>query len=226
MERFGGPLGVWRLGVMLLAAGFWAHQFALQDLADFGWQFRYLSIWALSVGLLASAAVVLAMLDPDAGPPHTLVLFAAALSATQAFCYWALWAGDPAGMATAGIVDAPVRSLYLHGVMPILLWIEAIVLTRATRGALAAAAWLLVVLVAYMLWIEAAVAPLNPSPAGVVRTGLPYPFLNDMTHGLRAIVYAQVAVLGLVMVAAARFAAGRAAAYRGSSARSAANPSR
>ena len=226
MRRLGGPLGVWRLGVLLLAAGFWAHQFALQDLADFGWQFRYVSIWALTVGLLASAAAVRSTFDPDAGAPDTLLLLAAALSATQAVCYWVLRADDPAGMATGGIIDAPVRSLYLHGAMPILLWIEAVLLTRATRGAQAAAAWLLVVLATYMLWIEAAVAPLNPSPSGLVTTGLPYPVLNDMTQGMRAVVYVQAAALGLAMVAAVRFAAGRAAAYRGSSARSAANPSR
>ena len=226
MRRLGGPIGVWRLGVLLLAAGFWTHQFALQDLADFGWQFRYLSIWALTIGLLASAAAVRSTLDPDAEAPDALLLLAAALSGAQAVCYWVLWVDDPAGMATGGIIDAPVRSLYLHGVMPTLLWIEAIVLTRATRGAPGAAAWLLAVLAAYMLWIEAAVAPLNPSPAGPVTTGLPYPFLNDMVQGARAIVYVQAAALGLVMMAAVRFAAGRAAAYRGSSARSAANPSR
>lgn len=227
MRRLGGPVGVWRLGVLLLAIGFWAHQFALQDLADFGWQFRYLSIWALTVAVMASAAAALSPADPEAGSADTIVLLAAALSAMQAVCYWVLRAGDPVGVATEGIVDVSARSLYLHAVMPVLLWIEAIFLTRATRGTLGAAAWLLVVLAAYVLWIEAAVAPLNPVPAGDVRTGLPYPFLNDMTQGARAAVYLRAMVLGLAMLAVVRLAAGRmAASYRVSSSSSAANPSR
>jgi hypothetical protein len=227
MRRLGGPIGVWRLAVLVLATGFWAHQFTLQDLADFGWQFRYLSIWALTIGVISSAAALLSSTDPDAGAADTVVLLAAALAATQAICYWVLRSDERVGMATAGIVDASIRSLFLHVALPILLWIEAIFLTRATRGALGAAAWLVVVLACYMLWIEAAVAPLNPSPAGAMRTGLPYPFLNDMTPDVRAALYVVAVAVGLSMLGAVRLAAGLAAAsYRTSSDRSAANPSR
>lgn len=226
MRRLGGPLGVWRLGVLLLAVGFWAHSFALEDLADFGWQFRYLAIWALSLGIAVGALAVRSSLVPDAGAPESLLLLAAGVSGAQAIVFWWFWLGDPAAVATGGATDGPVRLVYLHAVMPALIWIEAVVLSRAARGAAPAAVWLLVVLAAYMLWIEAGVAPLNPAPAGVATSGLPYPLLNEMTQGARAGLYVECALLALALVLLARWAAGRAAAYSASAARSAASPSR
>lgn len=226
MRRLGGPLGVWRLGVLLLAAGFWAHQFALQDLAVFGWQFRYLTVWALTLGLVAGALTFRSSLAPGAGASDSLLLVAAALAGMQAILYWAIRLEDPEALRAAGAAGGPLGVAYLHVVMPVLVWVETVFLSKAARGALAAACWLIVTLAAYMLWIEAAVAPLNVTPAGLVTAGLPYPFLNEMTQGARGMLYLQAAILGLVLLALARWAAGRTGGYPPSEERSEASPSR
>ena len=101
------------------------------------------------------------------------------------------------------------------------------VLSRAARGGLSAACWVVVTLAAYMLWIEGAVAPLNSAPAGLVTAGLPYPVLNDMTQGIRSGLYLRAAAVALAFLWLARWLAGRFdGAYPGSSAKSEASPSR
>lgn len=226
MRRLGGPLGVWRLGVLLLATGFWAHQFALQDLADFGWQFRYLAVWALTLGLVAGALTFRLSLVPDAGAPDSLLLVASAVSALQAILFWRFQLDDPSVLGPASAGASPLAIAYLHGIMPLLVWIETVFLSRASRGLPAAIGWLLVTLLAYVLWIEAAVLPLNPVPAGAVTSGLPYPLLNDMTQPERIVLYARSSALGLALLVLAGWAAGRGAGSARSEASSAASPSR
>lgn len=226
MRRLGGPLGVWRLGVLLLAAGFWAQQFALQDLADFGWQFRYFAVWALTLGLAAGALTFRLSLVPDAGAPNSLLLVAAAVSALQAVLFWFFRLSDPSAIGAGGAGGDPVRIVYLHVLMPAFIWLEAVVFNRTARAAPAAACWLLMTLAAYVLWIEGAVVPLNPVPAGAVTSGMPYPFLNDMTQGARAALYAKASIVGVGLIGLVHWAAVWADGYSSSASSRAASPSR
>ena len=201
MTRIGGAVGLWRLGVFLLAAGFWAYEFTVQDLADFGWQFRFLAIWALSLSLVSGALALRLSLVPEARPPGTFFTVTAAVNAACVLVFWRLWLADPALAAADG---APPLSAfwYLHGLGPLLQWFEVLVLSRGTRRLGPALGWIGAVAVLYALWIEGAVRPLNEMPGGLVTTGLPYRMLNDMELGARVVVYGEITVLALLLGAA------------------------
>ena len=201
MTRIGGALGLWRLGVFLLAAGFWAYEFTVQDLADFGWQFRFLAIWALSLSVVSGALALRLSLVPDARTPETFFTVAAAVNAACVLVFWRLWLLDP-GLVAADGAPPPSEFWYLHGIGPLLQWFEALVLSRGRRRMAAPLGWIAATAVLYVLWIEGGVRPLNEFPGGRVTTGLPYAALNDMAPDLRLALYAQVALLALLLGAA------------------------
>ena len=196
MTRIGGAVGLWRLGVLILAAGFRAYEFTVQDLANFGWQFRFLAIWALSLSVVSGALALRLSLVPEAEPPETLFTVTAAVNAAAVLLFWRLWLLDPVLVETDGR-SVPAQLWYLNGVGPMLQWVEALVLARGPRRVLAPLGWIAAVAALYVLWIEGAVRPLNDVPGGIVTTGLPYPFLNDMDLAARLTFYAQAAVLAL-----------------------------
>ena len=41
----------WRGTILALMAGFWLWQFTTAELAQFGWQFRFLTNWGLTLSL-------------------------------------------------------------------------------------------------------------------------------------------------------------------------------
>ena len=200
MTQIGGATGLWRLGVFLLAAGFWAYEFTVQDLADFGWQFRFLGIWALSLSLVSGALALRLSLVPGAEPPETFFTVTAAVNAACVVMFWRFWLADP-GTVTTGEMT-PAQLWYLHGLGPALQWIEVLVLSRGARRIAAPVGWIAAVAVLYVLWIEGGVRPLNEIPGGLVTTGLPYPLLNDMEIAARLSLYAQAAIVGIAFGAA------------------------
>ncbi|KKL67976.1 hypothetical protein LCGC14_2129570, partial [marine sediment metagenome] len=90
---------------------------------------------------------------------------------------------------------------YLHGVGPVLQMVDALILFGAFRRPLATLGATLAGIIAYVIWIEGLVGPLNTAPAGLVTSGMPYPFLNDMGFADRAGFYLTTTVTGLVFIA-------------------------
>ncbi|WP_157937699.1 hypothetical protein [Oceaniglobus roseus] len=177
MEQAGRFLA-YRRAVLLLALGYWLYQFRHLGEAGFGWQFRYLTIWALTASLL-SAFAVLRHARGRGTRPDTLASVAAVLNALVVLLYWRLYLIDPALVNGAnGIVWW--QEYYLHLAGPVLQWIDALLLMGAFRAPLRVLGVLAVLVLAYVGWIELAVAPLNATPVGDATSGLPYPFLNDL----------------------------------------------
>ena len=205
MTHIGGAVGLWRLGVLLLAAGFWAYEFTFQDLADFGWQFRFLAIWALSLSAVSGALALRLSLVPESEVPGTLFTVTAAINAASVLMFWRLWLIDPQLVQADGRA-VPSQFWYLHGLGPALQWIEVLVLSRGARRVLPSLGWIAGIAAVYVLWLEGAVRPLNEVPGGTVTTGLPYPFLNDMVLGARLAFYAQAALVALALGAAIAWA--------------------
>ena len=201
MDRLGGGLGLWRFGVFALAAGFWLYQFTTQDLADFGWQFRYLTVWALSLSALSGWFALRVSLRLSDDPHRTLMATAAVINAMVVFLYWRLYLENPAQVNGEAVLPA-LQEWYLHAVGPALQWVEALALTGAFRRLPQTAFGVLGVVVGYVLWIELAVQPLNEVPGGAVTTGLPYPFLNDMEPDARIGFYGLYAGVSLLVLGA------------------------
>ncbi|RMD48686.1 MAG: hypothetical protein D6832_03375 [Alphaproteobacteria bacterium] len=191
---------VFRGIVLALAAFYWIETWFETDLSAFGWQFRYLTIWGLTFNLIAAALMVARSRGRTKRRFDGFIGMTAVVNGIILFMYWRLYFIDPS------LVNGPTplpawREYYLHGLGAVLQWIDAFFIFGAFRDLRGTLARLLAVLLAYILWIEFAVGPLNDAPAGKVTSGLPYPFLNDMTQPQRLRFYAQVVLIGLVIMA-------------------------
>lgn len=194
-----GWVRVYRWGVLLLAAFYFIDRFSVEtyDLTNFGWQFRYLTIWALTLSLVAGAM----MLTPALGSPDKrgaiFVSVTATVNMIVVVSYWRLYFDDPA-LVNGGKAIVAYREYYLHLVGPVLQWIDVLFIKRAFRNPLRTVAWLFVLVLVYVAWTEAVIAPLNATPVGEVTDGLPYPFLNDMALRARMSFYAATFASGVV----------------------------
>lgn len=202
------PRGVraYRWVVLLLAAVFFIDRASTEtfsDLSDFGWQFRYLTIWALTGSLIAAAMMLTPQYGRRNGRGDVAVSVVAVLNMIVVVSYWRLYFDDPTLVNGENRI-VPLREYYLHLVGPILQWIDVLVLKRGFRRMGAVALWLGVLVIAYLVWAEAVVAPLNDGPVGTVTAGLPYPFLNDMAPAARAAFYGVTWASGLVFIALLR----------------------
>ncbi len=192
----------YRWVVFLLALGYWLYQF--QDILDpgvgFGWQFRFLTIWALTASLLSAFAVLRLSLGRTDHRPETLAGVAAVMNVIVVYLYWKLYFENPANVNGNG----PIvwwQEYYLHVVGPVLQWIDAFFLLGTFRRVPPIIVGLLVVVLAYVGWAEVIVHPANARPVGSVTSGLPYPFLNNMRFPARAVFYAGTGALCLIVVA-------------------------
>jgi hypothetical protein len=186
----------------MLALGYWIYQFdqVLDPTQGFGWQFRYLTIWALSASLLYGIAVLRLSLGRTDHRPETLAGVAAVMNVIVVYLYWKLYFDNPASVNANG----PIvwwEEYYLHVLGPILLWIDALVFLGTFRKLAPIMAALVLVVVAYVGWAELIVQPANARPVGTVTSGLPYPFLNNMDIAARGAFYGGTAALSLALVA-------------------------
>ena len=202
------PVTLYRWCVLLLAAFFFLDRFTAEDfgnMAEFGWQFRYLTIWALTGSLIAAAM----MLTPAYGRPgprgEVFVSVVAVLNVIVVVSYWRLYFTDPKLVNGENEIVA-YREYYLHLLGPLLQWVDVLTIKRAFRHMGAAALGLGALVLAYLGWAEFAVEPLNAAPVGTVTAGLPYPFLNDMTPAQRLGFYAATWASGLVFILVLRLA--------------------
>ena len=198
-QRSGRGLVAWRAAILALAAIFWVEQFAHAQMAEFGWQFRFLTIWALTLSLMYAANAFRLALGLTHHRQERLAMVAACVNAIMVTLYWWMRLSDPSAL---GPWEGGVRDLYLHAIGPGLQIVDAVFVLGAFGRPIRAVPGLLLTVVAYVAWIELGVAPLNDAPIGDVTSGLPYPFLNHMDPGNRATFYVAAALGGLAFLGA------------------------
>lgn len=172
---------IYRAIVFALVLGYWIYQFnqMLDQTKGFGWQFRYLTIWALTASLLSALAVLRLSLGRTDHRPETLAGVAAVMNGMVVYLYWRLFLADPANVNDG----SPIlwwQEYYLHGLGPLLQWIDAFVILGVFRRPWQVIGVLALVVLAYVGWSELVVQPANARPVGSVTNGLPYPFLNNL----------------------------------------------
>ena len=225
MDIHSSPVLIWRWIVFLLGAGYCIDQILFGSYSGFGGPFRYLTIWALFLSFY-SASRMLALTEQRITQRHEVTATCAAvLNVMVVYLYWRLFLQDPT-LVNGETASVWYREYYLHALGPALQIIDALFVARVFRRVQRAILPLLGLISVYVAWSELVVGPLNDSPKGSVTNGLPYPFLNSMELGERAVFY--VANGGIAMTLLLSFAAIGWLIYRvlPSAASSAANPSR
>ncbi len=201
MDQRSSRILTYRWIVFLLASGYWIYQFqqVLDPTKGFGWQFRYLTIWALTASLLSALAVLRLSLGATNCRPETLVGVTAVLNGMVVYLYWRLYLADPANVNDG----SPIlwwQEYYLHGLGPLLQWIDAFLILGVFRRPLPVVGTLLAVVFVYVGWSELVVQPTNALPVGSITSGLPYPFLNNMEIGDRIRFYVTSFIMALGIV--------------------------
>ena len=199
----------YRVAVLVLAAAYSVERALAETwvMADFGWQFRYLTNWALTLSLISAGLMLTARYGRRDGPDGTgdgtpgavFASVTAVINMMVVASYWRLYFQDPT-LVNGENAPVPYREYYLHLVGPALQWADVLLLKRGFRHLRATALWLGLLVLAYVAWAELVVAPLNDGPVGSVATGLPYPFLNDMAFPARLGFYAATGAAGLVFL--------------------------
>ena len=175
------------------------------DLGDgFGWQFRYLTIWAL----IAHVYVGYKLLAVSFGGRDTVndgvVGAAAALGLYVVIMYWGLFFIDPQ-LINGDHKPFWLREYYLHLIGPAILWFDTVFIRKALRNIRSMIVFNLSVCILYCIWIEFVIAPFNLEPVGSVTNGLPYPFLNDMSSSERLVFYLISIVIGILPMLLSRY---------------------
>ena len=206
MARIANALVAYRAGVLLLATAVWVLCFADARIVEFGWQFQYLDVWALSLSVLVGCLMLRRSLGWGESRHAVLAGTAAALNAVVIAIHLGPLIGEVASTAHRGAspfaqVGAPLwKSVYLYLVGPALQIADATLILGAFRQIGGALCGVAVVALSYVAWIELAVGPLNDAQDG--SGGLPYAFLNAMALPERLGVYAMAACGGMLVVPA------------------------
>lgn len=190
----------YRIFVLVLTVFYFLDEFRGQtfDLAHFGWQFRFLTIWGLTLSMIAAGMMLTGRYGQRDDRGAIFVSCVAVINMVVVFTYWRLFYEDPNLVLADGKQPALYREYYLHLIGPLLQWIDLLYIKRAFRFPLRTAAWLVVVVACYTIWVELLVQPMNATPAGSVTNGLPYPFLNNMTLDQRFVFYGATYLIALV----------------------------
>lgn len=162
-----------------LALGYWLYQYTQADFSSFGFQYRFLTHWAISLALVVH---FINWRRRAVGLPESYHAFNAAatvLNILVVFLYWRLYFIDPA-LVNGDENPAWYQEYYMHILGPLLITIDAIWFNRAFRGFIKGCLATIFLCLIYIIWIETFVGPLNDMPVGAITSGLPYPFLNDL----------------------------------------------
>lgn len=193
------PVLIFRWFVFLLAAGFVLRQIVFAgDYAHAGGPFRFLTTWAQLLSFFAASRMLALSERRSTHDWPILVAVAAVVNGMVVILFWALWLDDPTKVRAGTPLPWHV-TYYIHAIGPALLWFDALAVYGGLRRFWWSLAALVGTLLAYLIWVEVFVGPLNEVPYGAVTSGLPYPVLNDLEPGVRAALYAQ-AIVGALML--------------------------
>ncbi len=194
--------------IFALAAFYMLRTFVFAaDYSSPGGPFRYLTVWALVLNFVTTSRM-LALSEHrstrDWGP---LVGVAAVTNMLVVFLYWRLFLIDPK-LVNNGTPIWWVE-YYMHLIGPVLLWVDAIFVYRAFHHVWQSLVGLAVLVLGYIAWMELFVGPLNDLPQGLVTSGLPYPFLNNMQWDERLGFYVTTGItVGVLLLVFWAFCAG------------------
>jgi len=191
---------IFRSIVLTLAFGYWLYRFVQTDWTAFGAQFRFLTVWSLTLNLLVAAQMLRISLGWSKARWDAFTSFAVVMSMSVVFNYWRLYLDDPGNFYADGDIIEWHQEYYLHVLGPVLLWFDAFFIHRVFRklGTVFVAALCFGVI--YPAWIELLVQPLNDMPVGNVTNGLPYDFLNNMEWSERLIFYLAITAINFVFI--------------------------
>lgn len=190
----------YRWTVFLLALGYFAYLFWSTDKSAFGWQFRYLTIWALTTNFLVAGQMLRVSLGRTANDWNSFVSMGVVLNVVVVVNYWKLYFENPASLNTSGEGLVWYMEYYLHLLGPLLMAIDAFLILGVFRNLPRVFLYALLLGTAYPVWAEFVVAPMNSQPAGSVTSGLPYPFLNNMAVSERLTFYGVITVTIFVFI--------------------------
>lgn len=193
-------LTLFRWITFLLAGGYCVRMALWSDYVQVGGPFRFLTIWALFLSFFCASRMIARMEGRTERRWDALVAATAVINTMVVILYWRLYFADPASVTRDGELSSWWLEGYLHGLGPALQVVEAVFLHRAFRKPHLGAGVLVGIIALYVAWAELVQRPLNDSPVGSVTTGLPYPFLNSLEFGDRAVFYATNVGVGLVVL--------------------------
>ncbi len=194
------PTLIYRWMVFLLAAGYCLRTIFFSDYSEFGGPFRFLTIWALFLSFFCASRMMALMEGRSERRWDALVATTSVINAMVVFLYWRLFFDDPHSVTRNGEIGDLYLELYLHGLGPLLQWIDAIFIHRAFRRLGSAAVLLIGVVATYLTFGETVVSWTNDTPAGTVTSGIPYPFLNNMEFADRLTFYGFNLAVALVLL--------------------------
>ena len=193
MAWLAGVAAGYRWGVALLAVVMWALCFAEARLAHFGWQFRFLDVWALTLSMVSAAFMLRLAMGWSRSRHEAFAAVVAALNAVVIATHL--------GPLLVGPMAWPGWKLaYLHLLGPALQIADAVLILGAFRRIGGALLGVALTAMAYVAWIELAVRPLNAAADGL--GGLPYAALDAMGPAARLAVYAAATLGGLASLPA------------------------
>ena len=181
---------VYRWIVFGLAAAYAVRMVLVGPYDGAGGPFRYLTIWALFCSFFAASRMIALCEGRTTRRWDGFVGMTAVLNGMVVYLYWSMFLADPSSVTRDGELAQWWLEYYLHGLGPVLQWIDALFIHRAFRRPLSSAAWLAGIVLLYVAWAEFGQRLLNDSPSGTVTSGLPYRFLNSLEPADRAAFYA------------------------------------
>lgn len=194
------PVLIYRWLVFLLAAGYCIRTLIFGGFDAFGGPFRFLTIWALFMSFFAASRMMALMEGRSDKRWDGFVCMTAVINTMVVMLYWRLYFADPTSVTPDGQLAAWHLEMYLHLFGPALQLIDTIFIHRSYRRLGPALVWLLGVIVTYLAWAELVVGPMNETPVGLVTSGLPYPFLNNLEFADRLTFYGINLATGLILL--------------------------
>lgn len=191
----------YRILVFALAFGYWLYQFLKADYSAFGLQFRFLTIWTLTANVIVALQMLRLSLGKTDTRPEAFVSLVVVMNMAVVVQYWRLYFIDPSSVSASGGIPWH-QEYYLHLMGPMLMWADAFLLFGVFKRLRPVFIAALILGIAYPLWIELAVRPLNDNPVGSVTNGLPYPFLNEMELSGRLAFYGFSTIANFVFILA------------------------
>ena len=123
-----------RFIVFTLALGYWIYQFfTVESWTEYGWQFRYLTIWTLTANVIVAAQMLRLSLNKSTNEIPAFISFVVVMNISVVVNYWRLYLADPENFYRDGDNIDWWQEYYLHVLGPLLMWIDAFFIHGAFR---------------------------------------------------------------------------------------------
>lgn len=201
MDQSAPALRTIRWGIFLLTASFFAFKLFTANWEFFGAHFRFLTIWALTFSALSSWFMLQLSMGWTTARREVFASVTVVLNLTVVLMYWKIYFEDPSLFYGADGQPGPwYEEYFLRALGPALQVFDALFLLGTFSRIKPIAVSVTALPIAYLIWIEFVIRPLNDGPVGSVTTGLPYLFLNNMDVSGRAMFYLTTTITMLVLM--------------------------